>query len=147
MGGVSQYALGQTPPGQTPPSPPTVTAADDTHPTGMHSCYWMQMNCVRNCNYSVFTVFKVLHPHCGPQPHDILTGVWVQHPATFTHNTQHQKTQSRIHCTEQMPTPGENLKCQKSHRYNQFKSCCNTGSLRSTSIVCELQYLRQWLNQ
>ena len=99
-------------------TPPTVTAADGTHPTGMHYCYWMQMNCVRNCNYSVFTVFKVSHPHCGPQPHDILTGVCVQHPATFTHNTQHQKTQSRIDCTEQMPTPGENLKCQKSHRCN-----------------------------
>ena len=31
---------GQTPPtpGQTPPPPQTVTAADGTHPTGMHSC-------------------------------------------------------------------------------------------------------------
>ena len=31
-GGVSQDALRQTPP------PPTATAADGTHPTGMHSC-------------------------------------------------------------------------------------------------------------
>ena len=59
-GGVSQHALGQTPPCpvhagiHTPPGrhtlpgrhpqgrhthPPTATAADDTHPTGMHSCY------------------------------------------------------------------------------------------------------------
>ena len=46
-GGVSQHALGQTPPwadnplGRQPPvrHPPTATAADSTHPTGMHSCY------------------------------------------------------------------------------------------------------------
>ena len=38
--------LGQTPPrqdthlpGQTPPPQQTATAADGTHPTGMHSCY------------------------------------------------------------------------------------------------------------
>ena len=30
---VSQHALRQTPPGETP------TAADGTHPTGMHSCF------------------------------------------------------------------------------------------------------------
>ena len=40
----SRHSLGQTPPGQTPPradTPPqqTATAADGTHPTGMHSCY------------------------------------------------------------------------------------------------------------
>ena len=67
-GGVSQHALGQTPPlgrhtppradnplgrhpsrqtphrytpppGQTPSHPPPATAADGTHPTGMHSCF------------------------------------------------------------------------------------------------------------
>ena len=49
-GGVSQHALGgggtptgqtpprQTPPGQTPPLP-MATAADGTHPTGMHSSF------------------------------------------------------------------------------------------------------------
>ena len=31
---VSQHALRQTPPGET------ATAADGTHPTGMHSCLW-----------------------------------------------------------------------------------------------------------
>ena len=46
-GGVSQHALGQTPPfadppsrhpqGRQPPSP-KATAADGKHPTGMHSC-------------------------------------------------------------------------------------------------------------
>ena len=44
-GGVSKHALGQTPPrpvtlGYTPPpwqTAPTATAADGTHPTGMHS--------------------------------------------------------------------------------------------------------------
>ena len=41
-GFVSQHALGQTPPDRhslvDTPRPPTVTAADGTHPTGMHSC-------------------------------------------------------------------------------------------------------------
>ena len=32
VGGISQHALRQTPPKQT------ATAADGTHPTGMHSC-------------------------------------------------------------------------------------------------------------
>ena len=42
-GGVSQHALGQTPPWADTPhradtnTPPTTTAADGTHPTGMHS--------------------------------------------------------------------------------------------------------------
>ena len=30
---------GPSPPGQTPPPLETATAADGTHPTGMHSCY------------------------------------------------------------------------------------------------------------
>ena len=34
---ISQHALGQTSP------PPTATAADGTHPTGMHSCYYCLM--------------------------------------------------------------------------------------------------------
>ena len=34
-GGVSQHALGQT----SPPPLPTATAADGTHPTGVHSVY------------------------------------------------------------------------------------------------------------
>ena len=50
-GDVSQHALGQTPPwadtplGQTTPRadnfppPAKATAADGTHPTGMHSCH------------------------------------------------------------------------------------------------------------
>ena len=52
MGGgcVSQHALGKTPPRKIPPvqippadplgrpPPPTATAADGTHPSGMHSC-------------------------------------------------------------------------------------------------------------
>ena len=44
---ISQHALGQTPPGQTypgmhwgrQPPPLMATAADGTHPTGMHSCW------------------------------------------------------------------------------------------------------------
>ena len=44
QGGVSQHALGQIPPwADTPPTgqtslPEMATAADGTHPTGMHSC-------------------------------------------------------------------------------------------------------------
>ena len=47
-GGVSQHARGRVlldPPGQTPPrhtplpTPKLATAADGTHPTGMHSCF------------------------------------------------------------------------------------------------------------
>ena len=47
-GYLPQYMLRYTPPGQTPPEqtppgqtppPPAVTAADGTHPTGMHSCF------------------------------------------------------------------------------------------------------------
>ena len=41
--------LGRHPPRQTPPYPPTppvmATAADDTHPTGMYSCYCLQRSC------------------------------------------------------------------------------------------------------
>ena len=37
QGGVSQHALGQTPPHLGRHPPPTATAADGTHPTGMHS--------------------------------------------------------------------------------------------------------------
>ena len=37
------------PPGQTPPSPETATAADGTHPTRMHSCssyvYYLPLQC------------------------------------------------------------------------------------------------------
>ena len=38
--GVSQHALGHTPPGRHAPGqtpPPTATAGDGTHPTGMHT--------------------------------------------------------------------------------------------------------------
>ena len=37
-GGVSQHALRQTPQQQT------ATAADGTHPTGMHSCYHLLLS-------------------------------------------------------------------------------------------------------
>ena len=37
-GGVCLSACWDTPPGQTPPPQQTATAADGTHPTGMHSC-------------------------------------------------------------------------------------------------------------
>ena len=43
QGGVSKLALRQT----TPPPQQTATAADGTHPTGMHSClfsiYWLSL--------------------------------------------------------------------------------------------------------
>ena len=53
-GGVYQHALGQTPMPlvrhpHTPAqcmlgyTPPAVTAADGTHPIGMHTCYLMQL--------------------------------------------------------------------------------------------------------
>ena len=69
VGCVSQHALGwgcvsqhaickgvwQTPPGQTPsrqtPPPRTATAADGTHPTGMHSCYFLWLGCC--CSYII----------------------------------------------------------------------------------------------
>ena len=35
---ASVHARIHTPPGQTPPCQQTDTAADGTHPTGMHSC-------------------------------------------------------------------------------------------------------------
>ena len=38
-GDVCQHALKQTPPPQQ-----TATAADGTHPTGMHSCSWIRMS-------------------------------------------------------------------------------------------------------
>ena len=44
-GCVSEHALGQAPPGQTSraDTPQIATAADGTHPTGMHSCWtWIQ---------------------------------------------------------------------------------------------------------
>ena len=37
-GGVHTPLWPDTPPGQTPPPQQTTTAADCTHPTGMHSC-------------------------------------------------------------------------------------------------------------
>ena len=43
-GGVSQHALCQTPPH------PTATAADGTHPTGMHSCFTLwELICTLFC--------------------------------------------------------------------------------------------------
>ena len=52
-GGVWQPPpRGKTPPGQTPPPPQeTATAADGTHPTGMHSCYY------NGCQGEFFLVF------------------------------------------------------------------------------------------
>ena len=35
---LGRHPPGQTPPGQTPHPPKMATAADSTHPTGMHSC-------------------------------------------------------------------------------------------------------------
>ena len=35
-----------TPSGQTTPTPDTATAADGTHPTGMHSCYEKNFNII-----------------------------------------------------------------------------------------------------
>ena len=35
---LGRHTPGQTHPWQTPPPPPTATAADGTHPTGMHPC-------------------------------------------------------------------------------------------------------------
>ena len=47
-GGVSQHSLRQTSPQQT------ATAADSTHPTGMHSCY--DIKCIKT-----LTVYRLSH--------------------------------------------------------------------------------------
>ena len=47
LGGVSQHALRQTPPGET------ATPADSTHPTGMHSCFKFEMT--ENKNFAITT--------------------------------------------------------------------------------------------
>ena len=41
VGCVSQHALRQTPPSPTPPPQQMATAAGSTHPTGMHSSYFL----------------------------------------------------------------------------------------------------------
>ena len=40
--GIHTPPLGRHTPGQTSP-PPVATAADGTHPTGMHSCYKLRL--------------------------------------------------------------------------------------------------------
>ena len=71
---------GQTPPGQTPPlgrhpslpsacwvtPPPTATAADGTHPTGMHSCFHEV-----SCSICV-PILEILDPtlNCTNRPDD-----------------------------------------------------------------------------
>ena len=53
-GCVSQHALGQTPPH------PTATAADGTHPTGMHSC--LKPFCTKDFTLSLSNLVVVIQP-------------------------------------------------------------------------------------
>ena len=54
-GGVSLHALRQT-----PPPPWMATATGGMHPTGMHSCYWLQRSCGQG---NIFT--PVCHSFCS----------------------------------------------------------------------------------
>ena len=48
----------QTPPSQTPPPQQTATAADCTHPTGMHSCLQQDVPLLTRMNTQIFVQFN-----------------------------------------------------------------------------------------